>query len=193
MLPGVNPNADLWNIAATHQPFLLDHCLRSTQYTYSHTQTLTHPPPTPAPARSMENVCWNIRTMWMSSYLLVAVGHWLQVVCPSQFWAATRNRKSTNDAAKDIIYNFHPRCTSLLPPLVCLCHVSNEDHLTVVRHHLTLPPMLNYIKKVHQGGSPVYQFHCWITSQNTDHRSTGLDWEALTYGCPKRSLILTRR
>ena len=34
---------------------------------------------------------------------------------------------------------------------------SNEDHLTAVLHRLlTSSPMLNYIKKVHQCGSPIY-------------------------------------
>ena len=76
----------------------------------------------------------------------------------SRFWAAIKNRKSIDDVAKDIIDDFHPRCASLLPPLARLRRVSfNEDHLTVVLHHLlTSPPMLNYIKKVHQGGSSVY-------------------------------------
>ena len=53
----------------------------------------------------------------MSSYLLVIVGRWLQVVSLSQLWAATGNRKFIDDAMRDIIDDFRSRCILLLSPL----------------------------------------------------------------------------
>ena len=96
----------------------------------------------------------------------------------SRFWAAARNRKSIDDVAKDIIDDFHSRCTSLLPPSVRLRRVSSDgDHLAVFHHRLlTSPPMLNYIKKVHQGYSPICHSvpHALFPGlpRNTGHGST---------------------
>ena len=120
--------------------------------------TLAHPPTDSSPSKK-----WGEHWLkyWNCADVIPHFGYSQSLASNymslSWFWAATRNRKSIDDVAKDIIDDFHSRCTSPLPPSVCLHHVSSDrDHLAIFHHRLlTSPPMLNYIKKVHQGYSPI--------------------------------------
>lgn len=176
MLPEVNPNAVLWNISGTHQLFLLDRrLLRTTLYALFYTRAL------PPCRLQLQKRCGK---RWLKFGVLL-VGRW-----PYKWYVrlsiSGRLPRRGNSLmmwqgisfkilSQGVLHHF-PRSTFVAYPL----KIISLSSFIAPLHGFSLPMLLNFVKAVHTGDSPV----CYSAprvlssdcrSRNASHGLSGLE------------------